>query len=134
MEESIVQKFHESLERCQRRGGVISRFYEIFLMSSDDVVEKFRDTDMVTQERMLMASLHLMMLGHDDQIEGKVHYERLAKLHDREHLDIRPELYDLWLDGLIRSVSESDPEFSDDVENAWREMMAPGVRYMKAHY
>ena len=134
MDESIARKFYERLERCQRQGGLIARFYEIFLMSSDEVADKFRNTDMATQERVLMASFYLMMLGHDGQVDGKAHYERLATLHDRAHLDIRPELYDLWLDCLVEAVAEFDPEFSDPVEKAWREMMAPGIRFMKTGY
>ncbi len=134
MEESIVRTFYASLERCQRRGGLIRHFYEIFLMSSDEVAEKFRNTDMESQERILMTSFYLMMLGDAERAEGKAHYERLATLHDRNHLDIRPELYDLWLDCLLQAVQEFDPEYCDEVKNAWCEMMGPGLRFMKAHY
>lgn len=60
--------------------------------------------------------------------------ERLAQLHSRRRLDVRPELYELWLDRLIQAVREFDPLFSGETEKAWRNVMRPGVEFMKARY
>jgi len=58
----------------------------------------------------------------------------IATRHDRRHLDIRPEYYDLWLESLIATVRETDPEFDPSVEESWRSVLAYGVEYMRAHY
>ncbi|HSP56757.1 MAG TPA: hypothetical protein VLO12_00455, partial [Halomonas sp.] len=54
--------------------------------------------------------------------------------HGREHLDIPPHLYDLWLEALIETVRRFDDQYTDEAELAWRLVMAPGIVYMKFHY
>ena len=49
-------------------------------------------------------------------------------------LAIRPELYDLWLDCLIRAVREHDRSFSSETERAWRNVMERGIEFMKSRY
>ena len=45
-----------------------------------------------------------------------------------------PELYEAWLDSLIATARESDPDFDDELELAWRVVLAPGIAYMKFRY
>ena len=56
---------------------------------------------------------------------------RIAARHGRQQLDIRPGLFDLWTSCLMSAVRQHDPDFDDDVERAWRETLAFGVRYMR---
>ena len=63
-----------------------------------------------------------------------MHLERLAQLHSRAELDIKPELYDLWLDRLLQAVREFDPLFDDDIDAAWRRLLQPGIDFLKARY
>ena len=39
----------------------------------------------------------------------------LGESHSRQRLDIRPELYDLWLDALLLTISEHDKECDADI-------------------
>ncbi|MDH1681399.1 globin, partial [Pseudomonas chengduensis] len=48
--------------------------------------------------------------------------------------DIRPELYDLWLDALLLTISEHDKECDADVRQAWREVLNKGIAVIKAGY
>jgi hemoglobin-like flavoprotein len=133
MDERDVELFNDSIERCSSGSDFLARFYALFLASSDTVARKFEHTDLRKQARMLRTSLYIMMLASDGS-ERNVHLERLAKLHSRAELDIRPELYDLWLDRLLAAVRESDPMFDADVETAWRRVLQPGIDYMKSRY
>ena len=74
-----------------------------------------------------------MMLASDES-EQIVHLERLAKLHSRAGLDIKPELYDLWLDRLVHAVQEFDPMFDPGTKTAWRRVLQPGIEFMKSRY
>jgi hemoglobin-like flavoprotein len=74
-----------------------------------------------------------MMLASDDS-EKKLHLERLAKRHSRAEMDIKPELYDLWLDRLVQAVEEFDPMFNMEIEIAWRRLLQPGIDFMKSRY
>jgi len=133
MYERDVELFNDSIERCSCRPDFLRRFYTLFLTSSDTVAKKFECTDLRKQARMLKTSLYIMMLASDES-ERMVHLERLAKLHSRAELDIKPELYDLWLDRLVQAVKEFDPMFDAETGAAWRRMLAPGIEFMKSRY
>jgi hypothetical protein len=59
---------------------------------------------------------------------------RLAEEHSRGKRDIRPGLYDQWLDSLIDAARRHDPVFSPEIEKAWRETLLPGIEYMRSRY
>jgi len=133
MQERDVELFNDSIERCSRNPEFLRRFYALFLASSDAVAKKFEQTDLRKQARMLKTSLYTMMLASSES-ERVAHLERLAQLHSRAGLDIKPELYDLWLDKLVQTVSECDPLFDTGTGTAWRRVLQPGIEFMKSRY
>ena len=133
MLERDVELFNDSLERCSRSPEFLQRFYVRFLASSDVVAGKFEHTDLRKQARMLRTSLYVMMLA-SGEIERIAHLERIARLHSRAGLDIKPELYDLWLDRLVQTVAEFDSKFHPEIETAWRRVLQPGIEFMKSRY
>lgn len=133
MNESDIELFNDSIERCSRNPDFLRSFYTLFVASSDTVARKFEHTDLKNQARMLKTSLYPMMLASGDS-EMAVHLERLAKLHSREALNIQPELYDVWLDRLVQTVREFEPIFDTAIETAWRHTLQPGIEFMKARY
>ena len=133
MHERDVELFNDSIERCSRRSDFLRRFYTLFLASSDTVAKKFEHTDLRKQARLLKTSLYIMMFASNEP-ERIVHLERLAKLHSRAELDIKPELYDLWLDRMVQAIKEFDPMFDPETEGAWRRALQPGIEFMKSRY
>lgn len=63
-----------------------------------------------------------------------LYLEYIARLHDRHHFNIEPDLYDLWLEALIDTVREFDNEFDAEIERAWRSVMSYGIEYMTSRY
>lgn len=133
MNEKDIELFNDSLERCSSRSDFLSHFYSLFLASSDEVAKKFEHTDLKKQARMLKTSLYIMMLTSGES-GRKEQLERLAKRHSRTELDIKPELYDLWLDRLLQAVGVADPKFDAPTESAWRRVLQPGIDFMKSGY
>jgi hemoglobin-like flavoprotein len=131
LDEDQLAAFHDSLERCRAGGRLLDRFYELLVASSPEVADKFRDTDFRRQKRVVMESLYMLIFVSQGREEGRRHLEQVAVQHDREHLDIRPELYDLWLSCLLTAVRECDPRWSPSVELAWIAMLAPGIAMLK---
>ena len=120
----------ESLRRCNSDPTFMDIFYRNFLASSEEVSEKFANTDFKRQNEMLRKSLHMIILscgGHD---EGDSYLLEIAKRHGRNDLKIKPEMYDLWLTSLMDTVQEIDPDYSSEVDLAWRETMQHGIQYM----
>jgi hemoglobin-like flavoprotein len=133
MHERDVELFNDSIERCSCRSDFLNRFYTLFLASSDTVAKKFEHTDLRKQARVLKTSLYIMVSASGGP-ERTVHLERIAKLHSRAELDIKPELYDLWLDRLVQTVKEFDPMFDLKIDTAWRRVLQPGIEFMKSKY
>jgi hypothetical protein len=136
MPPETVDLFRASLQRCLSDPTFLTSFYEAFVGSSDEVREKFRNTDMSRQVRMLEDSLYVLAVsaqgGHASPARGAL--PGLAKRHSRQDLDIRPGLYDLWLDCLVETARKHDRDFSVEVEAAWRETLAIGIEYMRSKY
>ena len=125
-----------SLSRCLRAEGLGERFYELFLASSPEARRKFADTDFSRQRRVLEDALFVVTLAAEgrDDAPAAVELGRLARRHARGDLDIRPELYSTWMACLLQALEEKDPEFSDDVREAWGEVLAAATRRMIDDY
>ncbi len=135
MEAGTLGVFERSLLRCESRWDFFDRFYGRFLASSPVVAGKFANTDFVRQKRALRASLHrLLLAAHDGGGGPEAHLREIAERHGPGKLDIGAELYDLWLDSLLATVRECDPEFSPEVEKAWEAVMMVGIHYLCRNY
>jgi hemoglobin-like flavoprotein len=129
----VLDSFDDSLRRCEARPGFLDRFYERFLASSPEVREKFANTNLVRQKKALRESFnHLVLAATDfDRKAPDWHLAGIVALHGPEQLDIRPALYDVWLECLLDAVKEFDPEYGPEVEEAWREVMQFGISYLR---
>jgi hemoglobin-like flavoprotein len=133
---ATVETFLQSLRRCLAAPEFLVRFYARFMDSSDEVRAKFRGADMTQQARVLADSLYVLAVAAQGQDRSPARGElpRLARRHARQDLDIRPELYDLWLDCLVASAREHDAAFSPSIEDAWRATLGAGIEYMRSRY
>lgn len=126
--------FLDSLYRAtggeSQQQDFLSRFYELFIESSPEVAARFEGVDMERQKRMLGRSLQ-EMTDFSTSRAASEHLRRTAARHSRWDRDIHPDLYDLWLESLIATAREFDPEFTEEIELAWRVVLAPGMAYMK---
>ena len=131
-----VETFRASLKRCLAAPDFLLDFYGFFMASSDEVREKFKDTDFKRQTRVLADSLWAMAVAAQGKAGSPAWGDlpRLAELHSRSQLDIRPELYDQWLECLLQAARRHDPSFSAEVEVGWRETLAVGIALMRSSY
>lgn len=129
--------FDDSLKRVCSRDvdgqDFFEAFYARFTGSSAEVAEHFSATDMSRQHTMLKKALYHLLTFYASS-DADFYLASVAVSHSRAHLDICPELYDLWLETLIDAVRSFDPLFDADIELAWRLVMAPGIVFMKFHY
>lgn len=135
MDQAILETFEGSLARCTGQPRFLDLFYTKFLASSPKVREKFKDTDFVRQKRALKASLHMILLAAGDEGGDPGKYlSDVAERHGARQLDVGAELYDLWLDSLLETVEECDPEHTPEVRAAWEEVMMVGIHYLTVRY
>jgi len=129
-----VRIFNESLDRCLSQPEFLHRFYETLLASSAEIAEKFKHTDFERQRAALKTALYVLLFAHEWGLEGDAYLRGLALRHSRQDLDVRPELYDLWLESLLKTASEFDQFFDDATADSWRTVLVPGIQFMKSAY
>jgi truncated hemoglobin YjbI len=128
-----VQEFHASYARVtdpERRQRFFDRFYARFFAADPLVPLKFRNTDLAHQKEVLRESL-AEMCEFFERHASNPYIVTLARIHGPRGHDIPPRLYELWLDTLVETVREVDPEATASVELAWRIVMVPGIEFMK---
>ena len=129
-----LEAIKASYDRCCASPDFIATFYEHFLAKSPEIAELFQNTDFEKQHKALEASLWQMVMhgtGYRD-----VHHAIMlnAEIHSRRFLNVRPELYPLWLDSLCEAIRDHDPEYSAKLELQWRAVMQKGIDEMVAAY
>jgi hemoglobin-like flavoprotein len=136
VERHLVESFLASLNRCLEMPGFMESFYQSFVSSSEAVRQKFRNTDLQRQARMLSDSLYVLAVAVQGQAGSPARAElpRLAERHSRRDLDIQAPLYDHWLASLLDTARRHDPQFTPEIEAAWRQTLSAGIAYMKARY
>ena len=128
-----AETFLSSLKRCLAAPGFLEAFYERFTGSSEEVREKFKNTDMKRQVQVLEDTLYVVanaVQGEEGSL-ARGALPALAAKHGPQGLDIRPRLYDLWIECLVETARTHDPQFDPALERAWRDTLAFGADYMR---
>lgn len=133
----VEKVFKESLMRISERKvdgkGFLDTFYELFIQSSDEISEMFKNTNMQKQSQMLKKSISELVFCYSEKKINN-HLLDIGKLHSKDALNISPNLYSLWLETLIKTVELFDPAFSPKIELSWNVILAPGITYMNFAY
>ena len=127
MDNRTHQLFHDSLDRCTRDPRFMETFYDRFLGTSDEIAALFQHTDMAAQRRKLRASLYLCMQAATGNSEAMALCRSIAATHT----GIKAAFYEVWLETLLGTVRDFDDRFGDDTEQAWRDILRPGIELFK---
>jgi len=127
------ESYDRAMETESQRDEFLEAFYEAFLSKSNEIAAKFAHTDMQRQKEMLYQSLR-HMVDFSVQRRASEELRKIAERHSASQIDVDPGLYDIWLASLIETAQLFDPLFTDEIELAWRVVLAPGIVYMKFKY
>jgi hemoglobin-like flavoprotein len=126
--EEIQKMVDQSYRRCRLAGTFVDDFYRELWGMSPEVAAYFRNTDMATQTRMLDGGVrYLILYFHDPSPITAATVHQLAEKHSRSQLGIPPQLHALWLEALVKTVGDLDPQFSPELAAAWRTVMEHGI-------
>ena len=132
--DELFDQSYERVKRITKHGkSFFDVFYDNFIATSDIVAEHFRDTDMQRQREMLEKSFYSLFIFYATN-NANDYLDKIAKMHGASALNIPPKMYDIWMECLIDTVREFDPEFNDDIELSWRVVLSSGIVYMKFKY
>lgn len=129
-----ISKVRLSYGRAIAKRSFLMRFYELFINSDPVVARKLALTDMEKQQELLSQALNMVILFPQENKIAKNAIKRIRESHQRNALDIKPEYYRFWIESLITALAENDPEFNDDLEQAWRSVVQVAVDYIIEGY
>ena len=122
----------QSYGRCCASEGFFDSFYRYFLASSPQIRDRFTNTDMPAQKQLLRHGILNLVMYARGMPDTKL--RALGVTHARDGFNIRPELYDLWLDSLQQAIGDHDKACNADILQAWREVLSKGINVIKSEY
>jgi hypothetical protein len=125
----MMNAVRQSFDRA-KQADFAAHFYHCFLASSAAVRKKFERTDFQRQRELLIHAVYSMLDYASGRSMGRLAIERLARLHDPDHLDIPDAMYELWLQAFIHALRRADPLFDETLADAWRKALRPAIDLM----
>lgn len=129
-----LEQVKKSYERCIAHPDFFDKFYELFFQTDKRIPELFKDTDFTVQRAAIQHGISYMIMYAENSRIATAKIESLSTKHDRNHLNIRPELYTHWLNALIKTIDLYDKEFDTDLKNAWIRILSYGISSIKSKY
>ena len=130
----INESVRNSFKRCEAAGDFGESFYSIFLEKSPEIADLFANTDFKKQRKHLRASVFILVNQNVEEPKAKEILEGIGNSHNRSNLNIRPELYEIFLESLCETVKKMDPEWSEVLDSSWRQQVQPGVNLITSLY
>lgn len=129
---NAADRVMQSYGRCCASPDFFDSFYRHFLASSAEVREKFANTEMNGQKLLLRQGILNLVMHARGMPDTKL--RALGCSHSRAAMDIRPELYVLWQQALLQTISEHDQQYCNETRSAWNEVLDKGIAVIKAGY
>jgi len=123
-----------SYQRCCAVAEFFPLFYRNLFRVAPEIQAMFRQTDFRRQHLLLQHAVGLLLAFPTHPDDGHAILKRVAERHSRRDLDVPRQLYPRFVDALVETVAECDPEYTDDAGNAWRAAIAPGIAFMQGRY
>jgi hemoglobin-like flavoprotein len=134
MENQDTRLVRQSFGRCTLNDDFLVTFYDLLTQSSGEIKAMFAHTDMPRQRQLLKGALiHLISYAGGNEF-SRDRINELGESHSRTHLNVRPDLYEIWVDSLVNAVRRHDPNATPELEAAWRRIVAPGIALMQSRY
>lgn len=124
----------ESYSRCCVNPRFFDLFYDNFLASHPTIAPMFAKTDMAKQKSLLRQGVSMMFMHLGGNSVGTTGVDRIAESHSKKKLNIDPNLYDYWINSLLKSVKECDPKITPSLEAEWKKTLRIGVDRITSQY
>lgn len=123
-----------SYDRCCTATHFFEDFYRNFFTRCPPARPMFAHTDFERQHKLLRHAFGLLLNFPQQRAGEPTILTRVAERHGRRDLGVDPALYQPFIEALIDTVRDCDPDFTHAVEDAWRRTVHRGVAYMQAKY
>ena len=127
-----VEIAEASYRRCADNSAFYAALYEHLLASDARIPPMFAETRFERQHKLLKHSLGVLIIYAKRPNPALL--ERIAVRHSRADVGVPPDLYPCFVESLVQAVAEHDPEYGPLVDAAWRQVVIPGIDYLKSKY
>ena len=124
----------ESYSRCCVNPKFFDLFYENFLASHPMIAPMFAKTDMAKQKSLLRQGVSMMFMDLGGNSVGTTGIDRIAESHSKKKMNIDPNLYDYWINSLVKAVKTCDAKMTPELETDWRKTLRSGVDRIASQY
>lgn len=131
----VLDAVYHSYARCRLNDTVIDDFYRHFFSGTPQAAEKFKNTDMEMQKRLLDHAIRHMVLFFDNpSVITVAKMMTIAKSHAKSAMNIEPALYSGWREALLRALADNDPHFDPELAEQWHEVIDHTITTLIALY
>lgn len=134
IEKTVVNEVNLSLGRCFLHSGFMDKFYTNFKASHPSIPPFFVKTNMAKQHKLLKEGITFLLMSAGGSSFAKTEMNKLGERHDPSHLNVKPELYRYWIESLMKTVKEFDPDFTPELDKKWRTVLQAGIQQMVDRY
>ena len=133
--DSVKKSYGRCVFTREAKAKFFQLFYDTFLNSHPDIGPMFANTDFEKQISMLKnaISMSIMYAEKEDDLAKDV-LTSIRRSHSRERYNVKPEYYDFWLSSLVATLHVCDPNFNQELEQNWRDMMQVTINYLVEGY
>jgi len=129
-----VTDVKNSYGRAMLAATFFDDFYDSFLASSPSIKPMFANTDLKKQKGLLREGITFLLMFAADSPTGKRKVDALASTHSRAGFAVKPEMYQFWVDSLVKVVKKHDASFVPGLDGKWRRVLEKGISRMKQGY
>lgn len=115
-----------SYHRCAESGEFYTTFYRHLLASDPRIPPMFARTEFERQHLLLKHALGLLIIFAKRANPALL--QRIAERHTE--VGVTEDLYPFFVESLVRSVAEHDPQYTAELGDAWRHTLAPGIKFI----
>jgi hemoglobin-like flavoprotein len=133
MDPELLTVVKDSYTRCLRGSDFLPAFYRHFFRACPAAEPLFARTDLDRQARLLQHALGLLLTFPKEPPGEPSLLTRLAAKHGPGEMNINPAWYPLFLQALVETAEQFDPEFTPALADAWRAVLTPGLAYMQSY-
>jgi hemoglobin-like flavoprotein len=124
-----------SYGRCCLYPEFFEVFYTRFFRCSPIIIEKFKNTDLTKQHKLLKGGLNFLLLFIEGSEYARIQMQRIAEIHSRKNHNISPKLYPLWKTSLLQTITEFDKEhITPELEKQWGVCLQAGIDFLIKFY
>ena len=134
MDKAVIDTVKQSFGRALGDRDLLGKFYDRLLNSNPEIGKAFVNVDMEKQKEILQMSLSMAILYPQDNVVAKHSMDKVRVSHNQANLNIKPEMYQYWLDALLSAVAESDPDFTAELDQQWRTVMGVVIDHISSGY